>query len=196
MGNDEAWRQHYLNPPRSFVYVTNTAPPETITIVRSMLEDAAHDGVDIAPLCLSDVASGEWTRSGFDKRWTFTGQIGGEDKRNVCLSPEACMALASVVKWRERPMTVPESVARVVAIREIIEASAPNSTSTLPEGPFAGFTYRPPGRRLVFTVSARLTDDAMRQRAEDERVSDTTTRIVPVDETPEETAKRILGLSQ
>lgn len=192
MAND-AWRQHYLNPPRSFLFITNTCPPETITLTRAMLEEAARDGVDITPLCLPDLASGEWTRAGFEKRWTFTGRIGGEDKQGVLLSPEACAALARVVQWRERPITMQDSVARVNAIREAIEAAEPNSTRDLPEGPSSGFTYSPAGKRLVFTVSSRLTADILRQRAEEERAGARPTRVVPVDEAPEETAKRILG---
>jgi hypothetical protein len=159
-----------------------------------MVEAAATDGgVDIATLCLADVERGEWRRDGYERRWTFTGRVGGEDRSRSRMSTAAYATLERVVAWRERPLLPADGAARVQAIRAAIEAAAPGSTHDLPEEE-AAFTYRPPGRRLVFTVSAKLTEEAMKRRDEDQRWG-MPTAIVPVDETPEEVAARLLGKS-
>lgn len=186
---DDAWRRHYLKAPRSTVFITNTWPPETITITRSMALAASDNGVNVIALCLSDVEDGEWTRMGFEKRWTFTGRIGGEDKQGVCLSTEAMRSLESVVAWRERSIDMEDGISRTQAIRAAIEASAPGTTRDTP----GGFVFHDMQRRMTFKVSAQLTDAARQQRDDDERAGRVPTRIVPVDETPAETAGRILG---
>lgn len=156
-----------------------------------MLDEAASNGIDLAALCLADVESGEWTRAGYDKEWTFTGRVGGEDKRRVRLSIAARRALEAVVAWRERPLPMPDGVARVQAIRAAMEAASPGSTYDVESDAPAAFGYRhPKDWRRVYRVSARLTDEAVRQRNEEERHG---TAIVPVDETPEDIAARLLG---